>query len=222
VGVDARVAQAGQHRLAIGAQGVDAEGGLRWLVAGRQQRSRIVGAELAPPHLGQPERRRVGRGGDLRGRVVTQQRLDQRVALAARPAQHGIDETGCVWRSRALDQLHCLINGSVVGRGIGEEQLVDAQSQPREDGRVEVTQRPVDEPLQRGVDRSASLHRAEGEPLRLASLAAVQLGLIGCAAKGPLGGSIALEARADCLEGKLPRRRDRAPAHSFSGEWPRR
>ena len=159
----------------------------------------------------------LDRGG-LRSRVVAQQRLDQRLALATDPPQHGVDEPRGVRCPRPLDQLDRLIDRGVVGGSVGEEQLVDAEAQPGQHRRVDLTQRPVDEPVERGVDRAAALHGAIAEPLRLGSLATLELGGVGRLTKGQLSVRFALEGGADRLERELTGGSD----HSLGREWPRR
>ena len=102
-----------------------------------------------------------------------------------------------------LDQLDRLVDRGVVGRAVGEEELVEAEAQAGQHRRVELAQRAVDEPLERRVDRAAPLHGAVGEPLRLGALAAVELGAVRRLAEGALGVRFVLEGRPDRLEGEL-------------------
>ena len=152
------------------------------------------------------------------GRVVAEQGCRESVALAGGTAQDGVDEPRGMGSTGPLDQLDRLVDRGVIGRSVGEEQLVDAQPQAGQDGRVELAQWAVDEPLEGRVDRAAPLHGAEGEPLRLRPLAAVELTHIGRLAEGALGVGAVLECRPDRLEGEQAGGRD----HSFGSGWPRR
>jgi hypothetical protein len=160
----------------------------------------------------------VGDRGRLRGRVVAEQQPDQLLPLAGRAAQHRVDEPRGVRGAGLLRQLDRLVDGGVVGRRVGEEQLIGAQAQRREDGRIELSQRPIDESFERGVDRSPALHGSEGEALGLGTVAAAQPALVGRPAKGALGVRLFPEGRPDGLVGELARRRD----HNLGSGWPRR
>ena len=111
--------------------GVDAASRPRPARCRRRAASARPRPQLLPPHPRQPERRRVGDRGGLGGRVVAEQRRGQLAALAGRPAQHRVDEAGGVGGAGALDQLDRLVDGGVVGRAVGEEQLVEAEAQRR-------------------------------------------------------------------------------------------
>ena len=75
----------------------------------------------------------------------------------------------------ALDQLDRLVDRRVVGRAVGEEQLVEAEAQGGDHRRVEQPRRAFGEALDRRVGGAAALHGAEGEALRLGALATGQL-----------------------------------------------
>ena len=142
-------------------------------------------------------------------------------AFAPRPAQDRVDEAGGVRRAGSLDQLDRLVDGGVVGRAVGEEQLVEAEAQGGEHRRVEQPRRALGEPLDRRVGGSAPLDRAVGEPLRLGALAPVDAPLRRGLAEGALGEGVLLEGRPEHLEGERPGRRDPALLGAQSG-WPRR
>ena len=72
----------------------------------------------------------------------------------------------------ALDQLDRLVDGGVVGGGVGEEQLVEAEPQRRQHRRVEQPGRAPGEPFDRDVAGAAALHGAVGEALGLGAVAA--------------------------------------------------
>ena len=55
------------------------------------------------------------------------QRRGQRLTLAGGAAQDRVDEAARVAGTGPLDQLHRLVDGCVVGRAVGEQQLVEAQ-----------------------------------------------------------------------------------------------
>ena len=63
-----------------------------------------------------------------------------------------------------LDQLDRLVDGGVVGGGVGEEQLVEAEPQGRQHRRVEQPGRAAGEPFDRGVGwcRGAARRRRRG------------------------------------------------------------
>ena len=89
-----------------------------------------------------------------------------------------------VRRAGALDQLDRLVDRGVVGRAVGEEQLVEAEPQRRQHRRVEQPRSPAGEPLDRGVGGAAALHGAVGEPLRLGPLAPAEPAALGACAEG--------------------------------------
>jgi hypothetical protein len=161
----------------------------------------------------------VGDRGRLGSRVVLQQSGRQLDAFAGRPPQDRVDEAGGVRRASALDQLHRLVDGGVVGRAVGEEQLVQAQPQGGQHRRIEQPRRAPGQPFDRGVGRAAALDGAVGEPLRLSALATVEVEALGAGAEGALGEGVLLEGLPDRLEGERAGRRDQG---SFGSKWPRR
>ena len=77
----------------------------------------------------------------------------------------------------ALDQLDGLVDRGVVGRRVGEQQLVEAEPQRGQDRRVEQADRALGEALDRRVAGPAALDGAVGESLRLGALAAGEAAL---------------------------------------------
>ncbi len=162
----------------------------------------------------------MGDGGGLGSRVVPEQGGDQLGALPRRAPQHRVDEAGGVSGAGRLDQLDRLVDRGVVGGRVGEEQLVEAEAQRRQHGRVEQSGRAAREPLDRRVGGAAPLHRPVGEALGLGPLAPGQAVAVGGGAEGPLGEGAVLEGGADHLEGERPGGGD--GTHSFGNGWPRR
>ena len=123
-----------------------------------------------------------------------------------------------------LGQLDRLVDGGVVGGAVGEQQLVEAEPQRRQDGRVEQAGRAVGEAFDRRVEGAAALDRAVGEPLRLGALAAGQPALLGAGAEGALGEGVVLEGGAERLEGERAGGAitGRGVHASFGGACPRR
>ena len=122
----------------------------------------------------------------------------------ARPAQDRVDEARRMRCLRRLGQLDRLVDSGVVGGAVGEEELVEAEPQRRQDGRVEEAGRAVGEAFDRRVEGAAALDRAVGEALRLGALTALQPALLGPGAEGALGEGL-------FLEGGPQHRRRRAP-----------
>ena len=212
----------GEHAPPRSARRVDSHRDLRPARCRRRAASGRLGAQLLPPHPRQPERRRVGDRGGLGGRVVAEQRRGQLGALAGRAAQHRVDEARGVGGAGPLDQLDRLVDGGVVGRAVGEEQLVEAEPQRGQHRRVEQAasaRRAVRSPRRwcRGAGRrrrrAAAPGRARGRRPRAA----------GGLAEGALGEGALLEGRPDGLEGELrPCARSRSSAPAAGGRAGRR
>ena len=72
-------------------------------------------------------------------------------------------------RPHRLDRL---VDGGMVGRGVAEEELVEAEAKGGKDRRVEPAGRALGKEGDRGIGGSPPLDRAVGEPLRLGALPA--------------------------------------------------
>ena len=163
----------------------------------------------------------MGDGGELRSRVVAEQRLAELGAFPPRAAQDGVDEARRVSRPGFLDQLDRLVDGGVIGRAVGEEQLVEAQAQSGDHRRIEHPRRAFGEPLDRRVAGAAALDRAVGDALGLGPLAAADAPHRRGLAEGALGEGVLLEGRAQHFVGERPGGRDPALLGAQSG-CPRR
>ena len=98
-------------------------------------------------------------------------------------------------------------DGRVAGHAAEEAELVGAEAERREHGRVELSHRPLPERLDRVVERSHPLHRAERELSRERPVAVVEP--LRCGAERPVGVGVLLEDAADDLVRREPGRRNR-------------
>ena len=172
----ARPLEPPEHRLALGPQRVDPHRHLGGLVAGGQQRARRPSAPNSSHHISRQPFRAEWATAARSGVESSPSRRGQLRALADRSAQDGVDQAGGVGGAGPLDQLDRLVDRGVVGRGVGEEQLVEAEPQRGQHRRVEQSRRALGEPFDRDVAGAAALHGAVGEALGLGALAAVETG----------------------------------------------
>src|SRR5262249_20937575 len=119
---------------------------------------------------------------------------------------------GRVRRSGGAHRLDRLVDRGVVGRGVAEEELVYAESEGGEDGRVESPGGTVREEGDRGVGGSPPLDGNRSPALRLGALAAGEAARLGCLPERPLGERPVLEGLAHDRERDLPRLGD-LPRH---------
>ena len=120
----------------------------------------------------------------------------------------------------ALDQLDGLVDRGVVGRRVGEQELVEAEAQGGQDRRVEAPGRPA-----RRAGRSrrrlvaAPLDGAVGEALRLGALATAQA----LASRRRPRKARSVKAPSSKVSRTTSKAtRPRLGDHSFGSEWPRR
>ena len=129
-----------------------------------------------------------------------------RLAQALCPAQDGVDEARGVGGAAGLGQLDRLVDGGVVGRGVGEEELVEAESQGSQHRRVEQAGRALGEAFDRDVAGAAALDGGVGEALRLGAVAAAEAEAVRLGAEDALGEGVVLKGGANRREGEGARR----------------
>src|SRR3984957_17404050 len=161
----------------VGAQRVDAQRKLARLVVGGHHCKSIRRAQIVPPETRKP----LWMGmGDCRllGRVLAQNADQCRGSLARGPTQHGIDEV--VSRASAcLHQLDAVGNDRVVRRTVEVQQLIQAEPQCRQHGRVEPRGGTTREVFDHMIERGPSLDRAVGKAHRKRAVARVELDGLG-------------------------------------------
>jgi hypothetical protein len=197
-----------EQGIGIDPQGIRAQRHLRRNVCGRQEGAGAVGPELLPPHPGQPLGTRVKGRRALRRRVV---QVPEKVIGGRGAPQDGVHEAGAgaaTTAAVALGELHGLVDGGVVGGGVGEGELVQAQAQRGEDRRVQLLGRAVGEPLDQVVGGAPSLDGAIREPLSLRALAGVEIVALGGRRERPIGPRTVLEDPSQDLVGGAPLRGD--------------
>ena len=166
-----RDGQARRQLGRVGAQRVDAQGGLGRLVVRGHQRARGVRAQRLPPQRGDPlgwEWRSAACAG-----VASSSAATSAARLAGAAAQHGVDELRAAGRL-ALDQLDGLADRRVGGHAVRVGELVEAEAQRGEHERLEPLDRAPGERLDQVVERRPALHRAVGQAHRERALARVE------------------------------------------------
>ena len=182
------------------------DGRLGLLVLRRHQHPRLVGAELAPPRLGDPVRVRVPQRRLPRRRL--RQALEEAPGAVGQLPQDGVRERDRALEPRAAHELDGLVDGCVARHAVEVGQLVRAEPERGAHGRVELADRPPPERLDRVVERPGALDRAVGEAPRERAVALVEPAGLG--AQRAIGVGAVLEDAPDDREGDAPRGRDRA------------
>ena len=122
----------------------------------------VVAAQRVPPGVDDPARV-VGGQREPLGAVATERGQPLLpVAAGGDLAQHGVDQAGGAGADDAAGQVDGRVDGGV-RRHPQVDQLVGAQPQQVEDPRVELGQRPGDEPGEHRVERALRAQRAVGE-----------------------------------------------------------
>ena len=169
----------------------------RRLVLGAHQRQRALLAEVAPPHVPDPVRIGVL---ERPLRQFGEQALDP----VTDPAEHRVRERDRPLEPGAPHELDGLVHGGVARHAAEEAELVGAQAQRRQHGRVELAHRPLAERLDRVVERPHALHGAECELPRKRAVALVEA--LGGGSQRPVGVRVLLEDAADDLVRRGARR----------------
>ena len=120
-----------------------------------------------------------------------------------------VGEGDCALDAGAAHQLHGLVRGGVGGDRAHEAELVGAQPERGEHGRIELAYGPTAERLDRVVERAQALDRAVGELHRERVLPSLQLGR-GCA-KGAVSVGALFGHAQDDVERHLPGGRSTPP-----------
>ena len=184
----------------------EADGGLGLLVLRRHQRPGLVGAELAPPRLGDPVRVGVPEGG------LARRRLGQRLAVGAspvgQPSQDRVRERDRALQPRAADELDGLVDRRVARHPVEERELVRAEPEGGTHRRVELADGAAADGLDRVVERPAALDGAVGEAAGERPVAPVEP--LGGRAERPVRIGAVLEDPADDRERRAAGRGDGA------------
>ena len=131
------------------------------------------------------------------------QRVEQRPDALADASEDGVRERHRPLEPRAADELDRLVHGRVAGNPVEIAELVSAEPQRREDGRVELAHRTLAERLDRMVERAHPLHRAERELPRERPVAVVEV--LRGGAERAVGVRVLLEDTPQHLVGGAPR-----------------
>ena len=180
--------------------------GLRLLVLRRHQRARSVGAEVAPPRVRDPVRVRVPE------RRLLRRALGERGAQLARAVreapQDRVRERHRPLQPRAPDELDRLVDRGVAWDAVHERELVRAETERGQDGRVDLPHGALADRLDRVVERPLPLDRAVREATGERAVAVIQR--TGLGAQDAVGVRVVLEHPPQNGECDPPRRRDRA------------
>ena len=99
-------------------------------------------------------------------------------ALARGASEHGVDET-VARATPALGELDGVGDDRVVGRATQVEQLVQAEPERGQHGRVEALHRAPGELLDQVIERGLALDRAEGQAHRQRAVAWIEIARLG-------------------------------------------
>ncbi len=150
----------------------ETDGRLPRLVEGAHELESVDRAEVAPPCLGNPVRIGVLQRG--LGRRPFRESVEKRCDPLSDAAEHGVRERDGTFETGATDELDRFVDRRVAGDAVDEPELVGAQSERCPDGRIEAAHGPAAERLDRVVERSHALDRAERQPLRERAIALVE------------------------------------------------
>ena len=182
----------------------------------------LGGAELLPPHPREPlgvgvERppRPAGVESSIPASSSARSRTARRRTALTSPAAAAARRLpASLPRDARLRQLDGLVDGGVVGRRAGLEQLEEAESKRGQHRRVQAVGGPAGEQLDQMVGRAAALDRAVGEPLRLGSLPGVEAVPLGGGRECAVRPRVVLEHPAENLVGGA------APGRHVDGSRP--
>ena len=147
------------------------------LVLGPHQRQRGLLAEVAPPDV--PDPVRVG----VLERTLGERR-EQRLDPVGDAPEDGVREGDGALEPGPADELDRLVHRRVARDAVEEAELVRAEPERGEHGRVELPHRPLAERLDRVVERAGALDGAERELPRERPVAVVEPRSRRCAALG--------------------------------------